>query len=47
MLAGTLGMLEFGRHLGVRRMAVDPEGVKMGTTTIDAAVFGLLPGCSL
>ena len=42
MLAGTLGMLEVGRHFGVRRMAADPEGVKMGTTTIDAAVFGLL-----
>jgi hypothetical protein len=42
MVAGTLGMLELGRHFGVRRMAVDPEGVKMGTTTIDAAVFGLL-----
>jgi hypothetical protein len=35
-------MLELGRYFGVRRMATDPDGVKMGTTTIDAAVFGLL-----
>lgn len=42
MVAGTLAMLELGRQFGVRRMAVDPDGVKGGMGTIDTAIFGLL-----
>lgn len=42
MVAGTLGMLELGRRLGVRRLARDPEGAKAGSGAIDGAVFGLL-----
>jgi len=42
MVGGTLGMLEIGRRLGVRRLARDPEGAKAGTGAIDGAVFGLM-----
>ena len=39
MVGGTICMLEFGRRLGARRLASDPEA---GTGTIDGAVFGLM-----
>ena len=42
MLAGTLGLLEFGRRLGVRRLARDPEGAKAGAGAMEGAVFGLM-----
>ncbi len=42
ILAGTLGALEAGRRIGIRRMASDPEGAKAGSGVIDGAVFGVL-----
>lgn len=42
ILVGTIGTLEFGRRIGVRRMARDPEGAQAGSGVIDGAVFGLL-----
>jgi hypothetical protein len=42
IVAGTLGTLEMGRRIGMRRMASDPEGAKAGSGVIDGAVFGLL-----
>src|SRR5262245_60117007 len=42
MLVATIGMLEIGRRLGLRRLARDPEGAQAGSGTIDGAVFGLL-----
>jgi hypothetical protein len=34
--------LEVGRRIGIRRAAVDAEGVKAGAGAVEAAVFGLL-----
>ena len=42
LLAGMVLFLEMGRRLGVRRAAVDAEGVKEGAGAVEAAVFGLL-----
>jgi hypothetical protein len=42
MIAGTLGMLEIGRRLGMRRLARDPDSAQASTGAIDGAVFGLL-----
>jgi hypothetical protein len=42
LLFGMLACLEFGRRVGQRRMAADPEGVKSGTGPVDSAVFALL-----
>ena len=35
-------LLEFGRRVGIRRMAKDPEGMRAGMGAIDGAIFGLL-----
>jgi hypothetical protein len=42
LFLGMLACLEFGRRIGQRRMAADPEGVKSGTGPVDSAVFALL-----
>ena len=42
MLAGTLGLLEVGRRLGLRRLARDPESAKAGAGAMEGAVFGLM-----
>jgi hypothetical protein len=42
MVGGMLGLLEFGRRLGARRRARDPEGAKAGAGAVDGAVFGLM-----
>jgi hypothetical protein len=42
MVTGMLGLLEFGRRLGARRRARDPEAAKAGAGAVDGAVFGLM-----
>jgi hypothetical protein len=42
ILVGMLGAQEAGRRIGMRRIALDPEGAKAGSGVIDGAVFGLL-----
>jgi hypothetical protein len=42
LLLGMLASLEYGRRLGLRRMAADPEGVRSGTGPVESAVFALL-----
>lgn len=37
-----LFLLETGRSIGVRRLAADPEGARLGVGTVDAAVFAML-----
>lgn len=42
MFATTLGVLEFGRRLGARHYARDPEAAKANTVSVEGAVFGLM-----
>jgi hypothetical protein len=42
MFCGTLCMVEIGRHIQAGWLARNPDGAKISTGTIDAAVFGLL-----
>ena len=42
LFVGMVLFLEFGRRIGIKRMAKDPEGVRVGLGTIDGAIFGLL-----
>ena len=42
LLGGMLMLLEIGRRIGARRVAKDPEGVRVGFGAIDGAVFGLM-----
>ncbi|MHB8877567.1 MAG: hypothetical protein ACYC8T_28075 [Myxococcaceae bacterium] len=42
LFLGMLLLLDAGRRIGTRRLALDPEGAVAGGGTIDAAVFGLL-----
>jgi hypothetical protein len=42
LFLGMLAMLELGRRLGVRRLALDPEGARASTGAVDGAVFALL-----
>lgn len=42
LFLGMLVMLEIGRRLGLRRVALDPEGAKEGIGTLEGSVFGLL-----
>jgi hypothetical protein len=37
-----LAMIEGGRRIGARRLAIDAEGARAGTGPIEGAVFGLL-----
>jgi hypothetical protein len=39
---GMLLLLEVGRRIGMRRIARDPEGARVGVGTVDGAVFALL-----
>ncbi len=41
LFAGILILLEFGRKIGVRRRAADPEGASAGIGAVEGAVFGL------
>ncbi len=42
MFLGMLLLLEFGRQLGVRRLAADPDAAKAGGGAVEGAVFGLM-----
>jgi hypothetical protein len=42
LFVALLAVLELGRRLGIRRMAVDPEGARAGIGAVEGAVFGLL-----
>src|SRR5258705_11800705 len=42
LLIAMVLFLELGRRIGIRRIAVDAEGVKEGSGAVEAAVFGLL-----
>jgi len=42
LFLGMLSLLEIGRRIGNRRQAVDPEGARAGTGTVENAVFALL-----
>jgi hypothetical protein len=42
LFVGMMLLLELGRRIGIRRMANDPDGAKVGTGAVDGAVFALL-----
>ena len=42
LFAGMLALLEFGRRIGMHRLAIDPDGAQAGTGAVDGAVFALL-----
>jgi len=42
LFIGMLILLNFGRRIGAKHLASDPKGARMGTGTIEAAVFALL-----
>jgi hypothetical protein len=42
LFLGMLILLDIGRWIGVRRMARDPEGARVGVGAVEGAVFGLL-----
>jgi hypothetical protein len=42
LFGGVLLMVEVGRGIGVRRMAEDSEGARVGAGAVEGAVFGLL-----
>jgi hypothetical protein len=42
MFLGMLLLLEFGRRLGARRLAADPDAAKAGGGAVEGAVFGLM-----
>src|SRR6185503_14760799 len=42
LLAGMLILLEVGRRIGLRRMAVDTEGARAGIGTVEGALLALL-----
>jgi hypothetical protein len=42
LFVGMLLMLEIGRRLGARKLAIDREGARTGVSAVEGAVFGLL-----
>ena len=42
LLLGMLFLLEVGRRVGLRRMAVDKEGARAGIGTVEGALLALL-----
>lgn len=42
LFAGVISLLELGRHLGIRKRAIDPEGATKGLVSLEGAVFALL-----
>ncbi|MEO8353494.1 MAG: DUF4239 domain-containing protein [Chthoniobacteraceae bacterium] len=42
LFVGMLILLEAGRRVGRRRLAVDPDGARAGLGSVDAAIFALL-----
>ncbi len=42
LFIGILILLEVGRRLGGRRLAIDPEGARAGTGAVEGAIFALV-----
>jgi hypothetical protein len=42
LFVGILLLLEIGRRIGLRRLAQDSEGARVGLGVVDGAVFGLM-----
>ena len=42
LLLGMLILLEVGRRIGLKRMAVDTEGARAGIGTVEGALLALL-----
>jgi hypothetical protein len=42
LFLSMLILLEVGRRIGLRRIAQDPEGARVGTGAVEGAIFGLL-----
>jgi len=42
LFVGMLICLEIGRQIGIRRLARDPEGARVGVATVEGSLFGLL-----
>jgi len=42
LFVGMLLLLEFGRRIGIRRLARDAEGARAGLGTVEGAIFALL-----
>lgn len=42
LFLGMIMFLELGRRIGIRKMSIDPEGVRTGTGAIEGAIFALL-----
>lgn len=42
LMLGMLVLLEIGRRMGNHRLANDPDGARVGTGTVEGAVFALL-----
>ena len=42
LFVGILILLEVGRRIGGRRLAIDPEGARAGTGAVEGAVFALV-----
>jgi hypothetical protein len=42
LFIGMLALLETGRRIGSRRLAIDAEGARAGTSAVEGAVFALL-----
>ncbi len=42
LFVGVLVLLEVGRRIGTRRLAIDPEGARTGTGAVEGAIFALV-----
>ncbi len=42
LFVGILFMLEVGRRIGARRLALDPQGARTGTGAVEGAIFALV-----
>jgi hypothetical protein len=42
MFLGMVLLLDLGRRIGARRLALDPEGARVGLGVVEGAVFSLL-----
>jgi hypothetical protein len=42
LFGGMLLLFEVGRRIGIRRLAIDPDGIAKGSGPVEAAIFGLL-----
>jgi hypothetical protein len=42
LFLAMVGLLEVGRRIGARRLAIEPEHAQDGLVTVDGAIFGLM-----